>query len=153
MSVKRWNGTGWDTYAGAGVQGLQGTTGLQGATGTQGITGTTGTQGTAGSNGSSGTSGVFAANIISSNGTTMATQNAYFVTTSAGAITLTLPSSPAVGAEIHVFDSTGSAATNNITVANNGSNINGQSTTLLIDKAYAGVTLIYVGSAYGWRVS
>ena len=153
MSVKRWNGTGWDTYAGAGVQGLQGTTGLQGATGTQGLTGTTGTQGTAGSNGSSGTSGVFAANIISSNGTTMATQNAYFVTTSAGAITLTLPSSPAVGAEIHVFDSTGSAATNNITVANNSSNINGQNTTLLIDKAYAGVTLIYVGSAYGWRVS
>ena len=153
MSVKRWNGTGWDTYAGAGVQGLQGTTGLQGATGTQGITGTTGTQGTAGSNGSSGTSGVFAANIISSNGTTMATQNAYFVTTSAGAITLTLPSSPAVGAEIHVFDSTGSAATNNITVANNGSNINGQNTTLTIDSNYAAVNLVYVGSAYGWRVS
>ena len=152
MSVKRWNGTGWDTYAGAGVQGLQGTQGPS-IQGTQGTTGTTGTQGTAGSNGSSGTSGVFAANIISSNGTTMATQNAYFVTTSAGAITLTLPSSPAVGAEIHVFDSTGNAPTNNITVANNGSNINGQSTTLLIDKAYAGVTLIYVGSAYGWRVS
>ena len=152
MSVKRWNGTGWDTYAGAGLQGLQGTQGPS-IQGTQGITGTTGTQGTAGSNGSSGTSGVFAANIISSSGTTMATQNAYFVTTSAGAITLTLPSSPAVGAEIHVFDSTGNAPTNNITVANNGSNINGQSTTLLIDKAYAGVTLIYVGSAYGWRVS
>ena len=152
MSVKRWNGTGWDTYAGAGVQGLQGTQGPS-IQGTQGLTGTTGTQGTAGSNGSSGTSGVFAANIISSSGTTMATQNAYFVTTSSGAITLTLPSSPAVGAEIHVFDSTGSAATNNITVANNSSNINGQNTTLLIDKAYAGVTLIYVGSAYGWRVS
>ena len=152
MSVKRWNGTGWDTYAGAGVQGLQGTQGPS-IQGTQGTTGTTGTQGTAGSNGSSGTSGVFAANIISSNGTTMATQNAYFVTTSAGAITLTLPSSPAVGAEIHVFDSTGNAATNNITVANNGSNINGQNTTLTIDSNYAAVNLVYVGSAYGWRVS
>ena len=152
MSVKRWNGTGWDTYAGAGVQGLQGTQGPS-IQGTQGTTGTTGTQGTAGSNGSSGTSGVFAANIISSNGTTMATQNSYFVTTSAGAITLTLPSSPAVGAEIHVFDSTGSAATNNITVANNGSNINGQNTTLTIDSNYAAVNLVYVGSAYGWRVS
>ena len=152
MSVKRWNGTGWDTYAGAGVQGLQGTQGPS-IQGTQGLTGTTGTQGTAGSNGSSGTSGVFAANIISSSGTTMATQNAYFVTTSSGAITLTLPSSPAVGAEIHVFDSTGSAATNNITVANNGSNINGQNTTLTIDSNYAAVNLVYVGSAYGWRVS
>jgi hypothetical protein len=39
MSVKRWNGTGWDTYAGAGVQG---TTGSQGLTGTQGTQGTQG---------------------------------------------------------------------------------------------------------------
>jgi len=150
MSVKRWNGTGWDTYAGAGVQGTQGT---QGAQGTQGLQGTTGPQGTAGSNGTSGTSGVFAPNIIAANGTTMATQNAYFVTTSSGAFTLTLPASPTVGQEIHVFDSTGNAATNNITIANNSSNINGQNTTLTIDKAYAAVNLVYVGATYGWRVS
>jgi hypothetical protein len=67
--------------------------------------------------------------------------------------TLTLPASASIGAEIHIFDATGSAATNNITVANNGLNINGQATSLTIDKAYAGVTLIYVGATYGWRVS
>ena len=147
MSVKRYNGTSWDVYAGAGLQGLQGTTGIQGANGTQGSTGPQGTQGTAG------TSGVFAPNIVSSNGTTMASQNAYFVTTSSSALTLTLPASPSVGAEIHVFDATGNAATNNITIANNGSNVNGVSQTLIVDKNYAGVVLIYVGAAYGWRVS
>ena len=43
MSVKRWNGTSWDVYAGAGLQGVQGPTGTQGV---QGTLGTTGAQGT-----------------------------------------------------------------------------------------------------------
>jgi hypothetical protein len=67
--------------------------------------------------------------------------------------TLTLPASASIGDEIHIFDATGNSATNNITVANNSLNINGQATSLTINKAYAGVTLIYVGSAYGWRVN
>ena len=94
---------------------------------------------------------VFPATATSSN-ITLASGNSYMVDTTA-ARTLTLPASPALGAEIHIFDATGSAATNNITVANNSSNINGQNTTLTIDKAYAAVNLVYVGSAYGWRVS
>jgi hypothetical protein len=94
---------------------------------------------------------VFPATATSSN-ITLASGNSYMVDTTA-ARTLTLPASPALGAEIHIFDATGSAATNNITVANNSSNINGQATTLTIDKAYAAVNLVYVGSAYGWRVS
>ena len=51
MSVKRWNGTGWDTYAGAGLQGTAGSNGAQGIQGTSGLQGTQGTaiQGTAGS--------------------------------------------------------------------------------------------------------
>ena len=94
---------------------------------------------------------VFPATATSSN-ITLASGNSYMVDTTA-ARTLTLPASPALGAEIHIFDATGNAATNNITVANNSSNINGQNTTLTIDKAYAAVNLVYVGSAYGWRVS
>ena len=148
MSVKRYNGTSWDVYAGAGLQGVQGTTGAQG------VQGTTGAQGTAGSNGAqgtTGTSGIFTSTAVSSN-ITLASLNNYMVDTTA-ARTLTLPASASIGNEIHIFDATGSAATNNITVANNGLNINGQATSLTIDKAYAGVTLIYVGSAYGWRVN
>ena len=148
MSVKRYNGTGWDTYAGAGLQGVQGTQGVQG------VQGTTGAQGTAGSNGAqgtTGTSGIFTSTAVSSN-ITLASLNNYMVDTTA-ARTLTLPASASIGNEIHIFDATGNAATNNITVANNSLNINGQATSLTIDKAYAGVTLVYVGSAYGWRVS
>jgi Collagen triple helix repeat (20 copies) len=160
MSVKRWNGTGWDTYAGAGVQGtagsngtqgVQGVQGTQGTQGTQGPQGTSGTNGTNGAQGTTGASGQFPATAVSSN-ITLAAFNAYMVDTTA-ARTLTLPASPTIGNEIHIFDATGSAATNNISVANNGSNINGQATSLTIDSNYAAVNLVYVGSAYGWRIS
>ena len=114
----------------------------------QGVQGTQGLQGPTGSNG---TSGIFASTAVSSN-ITLASLNNYMVDTSS-ARTLTLPASASIGDEIHIFDATGSAATNNITVANNSLKINGQATSLTIDKAYAGVTLIYVGSAYGWKVA
>ena len=145
MSVKRYNGTSWDVYAGAGLQGVQGVQGVQGIQGAQGTAGSNGAQGT------TGTSGIFASTSVSSN-ITLASLNNYMVDTTA-ARTLTLPASASIGNEIHIFDATGNAATNNITVANNSLNINGQATSLTIDKAYAGVTLIYVGSAYGWRVN
>jgi hypothetical protein len=48
MSVKRYNGTSWDVYAGAGLQGTTGTQGTLGTQGTQGTQGSQGTQGTAG---------------------------------------------------------------------------------------------------------
>ena len=124
--------------------------GVQGIQGVQSIA-TQGVQGSAGTNGTNGTSGIFASTAVSSN-ITLASLNNYMVDTTA-ARTLTLPASASIGNEIHIFDATGNAATNNITVANNSLNINGQATSLTIDQAYAGVTLIYVGSAYGWRVN
>jgi hypothetical protein len=134
---------------GSGTQGIQGPQGIQGNLGIQGVQGP---QGLTGIQGGSGASGQFPATSISSN-TSIAPFNSYCVTTTSSAITLTLPSSASIGSEIHIFDSTGNSATNNITIANNGLNINGQATSLLIDKNYAAVNLVYVGSAYGWRVS
>jgi len=145
MAIKRYNGTSWDVYSGLGAQGTQGIQGIQGIQSPQGLQGTQGTQGT------TGTSGAFTSTAVSSN-ITLASLNNYMVDTTA-ARTLTLPASASIGAEIHIFDATGNSATNNITVANNGLNINGQATSLLIDKAYAAVNLVYVGSTYGWRVS
>ena len=145
MSVKRWNGTSWDVYAGLGAQG---TTGSQGTTGPQG---TTGAQGATGAQGTAGNSGIFTSTAVSTN-ITLASLNNYMVDTSA-ARTLTLPASASIGDEIHIFDATGAAATNNITVANNGLNIRGSSQTLTIDTNYAAVVLVYVGATYGWRVS
>lgn len=93
---------------------------------------------------------LWSASEISSNITLVKNIN-YFVNTSASR-TLTLPASPTVGDEIHIFDQTGSAATNNIIVNSNGNKINGSVQNLEVDTAYAAVVLIYTGSNYGWRV-
>jgi VCBS repeat-containing protein len=86
---------------------------------------------------------------VSSN-ITMAANNNYFVDTTA-ARTLTLPASPTLGDTIAVYDATGTAATNNITIARNGSNINGVADNAIIDVNQASSTLVYTGSTLGWR--
>lgn len=87
---------------------------------------------------------------ISSNTTLSAGK--YFVVTSDGALTLTLPASPQIGDEIQIFDSTGTAGTNNITVANNGKLINGINDSALLDANGVAAVFIYTGSTYGWRM-
>lgn len=114
--------------------------GALGPTGPQGPTGPTGAQGPA----------WLTAQEVSSN-ITLVTNYRYFVDTSA-ARTLTLPASPTVGDEIQIFDASNNAATNNITVNNNSSKINGQLDTLLIDSNGAAAILVYTGSTLGWRV-
>jgi hypothetical protein len=88
---------------------------------------------------------------VSSN-ITLSKWNNYMVNTSA-ARTLTLPASPSSGDEIHIFDVTGTAATNKITVGSNSNKINGSVQDLDIDANNAAAVLIYTGSSYGWRVS
>lgn len=90
-------------------------------------------------------------NVILSGNATLEATKKYFVNTSA-ARTLTLPASPAQGDEISVYDSTGSAGTNNITLNSNSNKINGVVQNLDIDVAYGAVSLIYTGSGYGWRL-
>jgi hypothetical protein len=74
----------------------------------------------------------------------------YFVDTTS-ARTLTLPSSPSLGDEIQIFDATGTAFTNNITLSRNGNKINGISDDAIIDINGSKATLTYTGSTYGWR--
>lgn len=88
---------------------------------------------------------------VSSNHTMSKGRN-YFVDTSS-AVTVTLPSSPAVGDQINVFDASANAATNNITVNSNGAKLNGSVQNLTIDVNNAAVVLIYTGSTYGWKVA
>lgn len=101
-------------------------------------------------NGAAGESGMLPAVSVSSN-ITLAAKNRYFVNTSA-ARTLTLPAAPNVGDEIQIFDATGTAATNNITVLNNSLKINGVVDSVLIDSNGAAAAFIYTGSTYGWRL-
>jgi hypothetical protein len=87
---------------------------------------------------------------VSSN-ITLEANKRYLVDTSA-VRTLTLPASPANGDEVQVFDVTGTAATNKITVASNSLKINGTVQDLEIDIDNDIVVLVYTGSTYGWSV-
>lgn len=89
-------------------------------------------------------------NVSVSANTTLVAGRRYFVDSTA-ARTLTLPASPAVGNEIQIFDASGLAETNNITVSSNGGKINGVVQDLILDANGAVAILTYTGSTYGWR--
>ena len=78
--------------------------------------------------------------------------NGYFVNTTSGAITVTLPATPSAGNIVSVKDYAGTAATNAITVARNGSNIRGDTNNFTLEKNNAGATFIYVDGTEGWQV-
>ena len=75
------------------------------------------------------------------------------VDTSSSAITINLPPhspAPSVGDFVRVLDATGNAATNNITVARNGNNIQGAAADLTIATNRAAIGLVYVNATQGW---
>ena len=76
--------------------------------------------------------------------------NGYFVNTTSGAITVTLPASPSAGDIVAVADYAGTAATNNITIGRNGSNIEGAAGNGVIDNNRDSITLVYVDATQGW---
>ena len=77
----------------------------------------------------------------------------YFVNTTAGAITVTLPLSPAAGAVVAVSDYAGTADTNAITIGRNGSNINGAAADLIFAQENSAITLVYVDGTQGWKAT
>jgi len=103
------------------------------------------------SGGSGGTSSALTWNIASSNAT-MTTNNGYFVDSSAGAKTMTLPTSATLGDTIRINDLAGTFGTNNLTVARNGHKIQGIASDLLVDTDQSSFGLVYSNSTYGWKV-
>ena len=85
-----------------------------------------------------------------STATTLQAGGQYLVNSSSAPVTVTLPASSSIGEEIVIVDGTGTAATNNITVARNGNKIQGLSENLVIDSNRAAFTLIYYNTANGW---
>ena len=73
------------------------------------------------------------------------------VNTSGGAVTLTLPASPAAGDEVTFLDARYTFDTNNLTVGRNSSNIVNAAADLTVATEGAGFTLVYSGDAtVGW---
>ncbi len=77
----------------------------------------------------------------------------YFVNTTSGAITVTLPASPDAGAVIAVKDYANTFDTNNVTLARNGSNIGGSAIDATLSTEGLAVTLVYVDATKGWLVT
>ena len=77
----------------------------------------------------------------------------YFINTTSGSVTLTLPSSPSAGAIIAFKDYAGTFDTNNLIVNRNGSKIGGEELNLTILTEGIAVTLVFVDSTQGWLVT
>ena len=76
-----------------------------------------------------------------------------FADTSAGAFTITLPSSPTQGDEVSFIDSEGTFDTNNLTVEPGSEKImaNTAGDEMVVDSNNAAFTLVYQDSDFGWR--
>ena len=83
--------------------------------------------------------------------TSLSEGNRYIVDSSAGSLTMTLPSTPSAGDRIE-FTPASDWSTNNFTVARNGSNIQGVTTNFTVDVKY-GLEFTYSNSTWGWGIS
>jgi hypothetical protein len=77
----------------------------------------------------------------------------YFCNTTSSAFTVTLPSSPSAGAIVAVSDYANTFATNNLTIARNGSNIGGAAANSILSTNGISITFVYVDSTQGWIVT
>ena len=82
---------------------------------------------------------------------TVASGNGYFINTSGGAVTVTLPASPSAGDIVAFKDYANTWDTNSVTLGNNGSKINGICATTALTTESQSVTLIYVDGTKGWQ--
>ena len=75
----------------------------------------------------------------------------YFIDTSSGAITATLPASPSAGDIVAFKDYSGNFSTNNVTVGRNSSNIDGVATDPTLSEDNLAVSFVYIDSTQGWK--
>ena len=87
--------------------------------------------------------------VITSN-TTMVAGRGYFVNTTSGAITMTLPSSASQGDTIQIIDYGATADTNNITIGRNSHKIQGDAADLTVSTERAAFSLVYADATQGW---
>lgn len=81
---------------------------------------------------------------------TLADKQGALTDTSGGSFTVTLPATPATGAQVVVADAGSNWGTNNLTVGRNGSTIGGLAENLVCDITGASVQLVYDGTT--WEV-
>ena len=81
---------------------------------------------------------------------TAANGKGYFVNTTSGAITVTLPSSPTAGDIVAVRDYAKTFDQNTCTLARNGSKIEGATDDSVLGTEGLAVTIVFVDATRGW---
>ena len=87
---------------------------------------------------------------VKTTGFTAVAGEGYFINTTSGAITMTLPASPSLGDFVSVIDYAGTFDTNNLTVGRNSQPIQGVAADLTVATERAGFTLVYTDGTQGW---
>ena len=82
--------------------------------------------------------------------TTMVASRGYFVNTTGGAVSMTLPASASIGDFVAIKDYAGTFATNNLTILRNSHKIQGVANNSILSTNKASVILIYVDATRGW---
>ena len=90
--------------------------------------------------------------IITTTNTAINKSEALMVDTSAGAVTITLPGTAAIGDTIRIMDLAGTFDTNNCTIARNGNNIMSLSEDLVLSTENAAIGLVYTNATHGWKL-
>jgi len=91
-------------------------------------------------------------NVAISTSQTLGSNHAYWVNTTAAAVTLALPPSPRQGDYIKVTDSHGTFSSNNCTINNNGNPIMRQSDTMVISTNGASLAFVFFDATRGWLI-
>jgi len=78
--------------------------------------------------------------------------NAYPVNTTSGAVTVTLPASPTAGNIVQLTDYAGTWGTNNVSVARNGSKINGSAQNIILNLQRQSAAFVYIDVTQGWII-
>ena len=81
---------------------------------------------------------------------TAAAGEGYFINTTGGVVTMTLPASPTIGDEVSFADYAGTFDSNTMTVGRNSEKINGATADLTVSVERAANTLVYTDGTQGW---
>ena len=80
----------------------------------------------------------------------LAARGKVIVDTSSSEVILTLPQSPSLGDEVRIIDGAGNASNNAITLYGNGSNIEADTSNVVVDVDRSAFTMVYYNSYNGW---
>ena len=87
---------------------------------------------------------------VKTTGFTAVAGEGYFINTTSGAFTMTLPASPSIGDEVSFIDYAGTFDSNALTIGRNSQPIQGAAADLTVSVERAANTLVYVDGTQGW---